>query len=47
MIYVAGCSQLTVVDMRKTISRPDSEDAYVKSLAGDGTVPHLLRILER
>jgi CHAT domain-containing protein/pimeloyl-ACP methyl ester carboxylesterase len=45
MIYVAGCNQLTVVDMID-ISRPDSEDAYVKSLAGDGTVPHLLGFLK-
>ena len=44
MIYVAGCNQLTVVDM-KDVLRPDSEDAYVKSLAGDGTVSHLLGFL--
>ena len=45
MIYVAGCNQLTVIDM-KDISRPDSEESYVRSLAGDGTVPHLLGFLK-
>jgi hypothetical protein len=45
MIYVAGCNQLTVVDM-KDIARPDSEESYVRSLAGNGTVPHLLGFLK-
>jgi CHAT domain/Lecithin:cholesterol acyltransferase len=46
MIYVAGCNQLTDVDI-KDMARLNSRDAYVKSFFGDGTVPHELGFLKQ
>jgi hypothetical protein len=46
MIYVAGCNQLTDVDI-KDMGRLNSRDAYDKSFFGDGTVPHELGFLKQ
>jgi CHAT domain/Lecithin:cholesterol acyltransferase len=46
MIYVAGCNQLTDVDI-KDLARLNSRDAYDKSFFGDGTVPHELGFLKQ
>jgi hypothetical protein len=44
MAYIAGCNQLTKVDVADW-ARLDDTDGYTDSLAGDGTVPHQLSFL--
>ena len=46
MSYIAGCNQLTEVDIND-MARLNSRDAYAKSFAGDGTVPHELGFLKQ
>lgn len=44
MTYIAGCNQVTKVGVSNW-NRLDTSDSFTDSMAGDGTVPHLLGFL--